>query len=185
MSARWRIAVGALALIVSVHVLTVFALPFVATSVVVDRILERTGTGVNVLTVAPPREAGADLVPMENPDTVTASAWLDLAEGPWVLEASLPASALYGSVAVYAHDTDTEFLLSDRDWPRGVSPRPLRILILRRGEPMPAGEFTHVAQVSTRRAFLLMRAILQDRYDVDQVDRVVRQWRQATLRPVR
>lgn len=182
---RLRTVLALLAFAALVHGLAVFALPYLATSIVVDRILARTGAGPNVLIVAPPREAGADLVPMENPDTVTAAAWLDLDAGPRILELSLPSSALYGSVSVYAHHTDTEFLLSDRDLPDSQRTAPLRLLILQRDEALPAGEFTHVARVSTRRAFLLVRAILQDRYDANQVDRVVAELRQASLRPAR
>lgn len=182
---RLRVAVALLALAVLVHGLAVFALPYLATSVIVDRILARTSAGSNELIVAPPRDAGADLVPMENPDTVTAAAWLDLGEGPRVLELSLPASALYASVSVYAHHTDTEFLVSDRDLSAAQGRSPLRVLILRREDDLPAGDFTHVARISTRRAFLLVRAVLQDRYDATQVERVVAELRQASLRPVR
>lgn len=182
---RIRVMSGLLAVVALVHGLAVFALPYLATHVVVDRILTRTNAGANELIVAAPRDAGADLVPMENPDTVTAAAWLDLDAGPQVLELSLPSSALYASISVYAHHTDTEFLLSDRDLPEPQSRAPLRVLILRRDDAVPAGEFTHVARISTRRAFLLVRAVLQDRYEPTQVERVVGELRQASLRPAR
>lgn len=174
---RMLAALAVFALAVLVHLTALWALPYLATQRVVSLILERTGASANELWVAPPREAGADLVPMENPDTVTASAWLDLKDGPLVFEMSAPELALLSSLSIYEHDTDTAFWAADL-------PR-VRVLILRTHETLPTGEFTHVVRLPSRRGFLLVRAILRDRYDTDQLERVVSSLRGASLTRLR
>lgn len=179
MKRRMKLGVvfAVLSLAALVHIGTLWALPYLVTQRVVDRILERTGSQPNALWVAAPREAGADLVPMENPDTVTASAWLDLAEGPLVLEMRAPPEALLSSLAIYEHNTDTAFWATDLPT--------ARVVILRADAPLPEGSFTHVVKLRGRHGFLLVRAILRDRYDAAQLERVVSSLRTATLRALR
>ncbi|PZO54732.1 MAG: hypothetical protein DCF16_04590 [Alphaproteobacteria bacterium] len=162
------------------HFAIVFAAPYLATDVVIARIDKVRALTPNELRVAPPTSPPRDLVPMGNADTITASSWLDLRQGPLLFEAPLPRRGEYWSVSIFAHDSDTDFIMSDRDVQAG---EPARVLIYGPGQVPPIQSDAIIARVSTERAFLLVRAIMRDRNDNADVEALSAELRQATLRP--
>lgn len=165
-----------------VHAVAVFAAPYVATDRVIAGIAQ-TRLGFRPNALGPPHMTNAprDIVPMSNTDTVTTSSWLDLRQGPLVFGSSVPAHAVYWSISIYAHDSDTDFVLSDRELGEH---RRARVLILGPGQEAPVGyEDARVARISTGRAFLLVRSIMRDRNDPAEVTALFSEVSQATLQP--
>lgn len=181
---RLLLSLGFVTLASLSHALVVWVAPYVATDRVVAGIARtREGFAPNRLSFAAPASPSRDVVPMSNPDTVVASSWLDLDAGPLVFTADPPSEAVYWSVSIFAHDSDTDFILSDRDL---TARGDVRVLILGPGQAQPESlEADHVARLSTRRGFLLVRAIMRDRNDAAHVAALTEQMRDASLGPVR
>lgn len=183
---RFSIAplIAALAIAAATHAAILFSAPFVATDLVIGRIDKARGLTPNQIAVAPPAAPPRDAVPMGNPDTLVASSWLDLGDGPLVFEAPLPEHAEYWSVSIFAHDSDTDFVLSDRDL-QGASHARVEIYGPGHNAPATSADRKDVAHVSTRRAFLLVRAIMRDRNDEASVAALNAEMSQASLEPLR
>lgn len=164
------------------HGVVIWAAPYVATDRVIGRIQKTRDLLPNTLSVNPPASAARNAVPMGNPDTMVASAWLDLAAGPLVFDAPLPQDGRYWSLSLFAHDSDTDFIVSDRDL---VGESGVRVIIVGPGDPAPSAvDGTLVARSSTRRAFLLVRAIMNDRNDPVERARVSALLSQSRLEPL-
>jgi hypothetical protein len=180
---RWLpLLVYIIVLAAIVHVAVVFAAPYAATDRVIAGIATtRLGLTPNALGQPRITSAPRDVVPMSNTDTVTTSSWLDLRQGPLVFEADVPTHAVYWSISIFAHDSDTDFVLSDRELGEHGH---ARVLILGPGQEAPAGyEDARVARISTQRAFLLVRSIMRDRNDPADVEALTSEVGQATLQP--
>lgn len=183
MRSVWAPLLTAVALAGAAHAAVLFAAPYVATDLVINRIDRARGLVPNRLAVAPPVAPPRDAVPMGNPDTLVASSWLDLREGPLVFHAPLPRNAEYWSISIFAHDSDADFVLSDRDL--GGAPE-ARVVIYgpSHQDVLAPPEGAAVARVSTQRAFLLVRAIMPDRNDAAQVQALTAELEQARLEPL-
>lgn len=176
--------IAALGIAAATHAAILFSAPFVATDLVIDRIDKARSLTPNRIAVAPPAAPPRDAVPMSNPDTLVASSWLDLGDGPLVFEAPLPEHAEYWSVSIFAHDSDTDFVLSDRDL-EGASHARVEVYGPGHNPPATSVDRKDVAHVSTRRAFLLVRAIMSDRNDEASVAALKEEMSQARLELLR
>jgi hypothetical protein len=149
------------------------AIPVVATDTLFAR-FQKAGAKVNRLSPPPVRNARRNLVPMDNADTLTRSVIIDLKDGPLLFEADVPAGAEYWSVSLFAHNTDTFFVASDRT----TGPGPYRLIIRARDQAQPGVPADATAVSPSRKAFLIIRAVMPDRNDAIGVEAL----RQTLLR---
>lgn len=154
-------------------------IPYVATDRLWNRFISR-GSQINVLSPTIVRDARRNSVPRDNADTLTRSAIIDLADGPQVFEVQVPTAAEYWSVSLFAHNTDTFFVANDAR----TGPGSFRLLIRRPGQSASEEKFDAVAISPTRKAFLIIRAVMTDRNDPAAVARLDAQVKLARLDPV-
>jgi|GEM_PF-2453853 len=144
---------------VATHLVFLFGSPYWATDKQIDNWLSR-GMAWNTLTFSPIPKAGSTTVPLANPDAFSSRAIIDLKKGPQVLEGPFPPSCTYWSASVFAHNTDTALIMSDRDFPTGL----VKIGIARSkadiGENIDA-----IAVLDSDKAVLLLRCFMRDRTD--------------------
>lgn len=156
-------------------------IPYIAT----DRMfagMRASGFETNVL--RPPRLRGAkrNLVPMDNADTLTRAAILDLSAGPLLFTATPPGDAAeYWSVSVFAHNTDTVFVRNDTEIGAGGT---FRLGIRLRDQAMPPGAADAEAVLPSETGFLIVRATMTDRTDAKGVERLKAALEDHTLNPV-
>jgi uncharacterized membrane protein len=145
---------------VASHVVLLQMIPFLQTDKQIAAGIER-GAGINELVQPPVARAGATSVPLANPDTLGSRAYLDLASGPLILTGIRPELCAYWSVSVFAHNTDTVLVKSDREIPSG----PFAIGI-RRADQTIAEPVELEAVLPSDRGVLLVRCFMRQRDDV-------------------
>jgi uncharacterized membrane protein len=134
-------------------------IPYLMTNAVFER-MEAAGARSNVLGEAVMRYAKGNIVPMANADILARSAMLDLSDGPLQFTATPPLGLIdYWSVSVFAHNTDTLFVINDTQVPEGeeITVR-LRLAV----QPAP-GPGVHDVVLPSPRGFLLVRPTMPDR----------------------
>lgn len=139
---------------------------------------QSNGRTFNTLSRASVRNARNNLVVRDNADTLTRSAMLDLRDGPLVFEAEVPADAVYWSVSLFAHNTDTFFVASDRSAGAG----PYKVLI-RRKDQSSAERVDATAISPSDVGFLIIRYTMPDRNNAADVEAMRAQIMKASLRP--
>ncbi len=169
-SARgWRLHVAlALLLALAVHALTVWAIPRLIMHLIIDgAAAEARAGGRGLVYLPPPVDHTQRRIVMPSPDLLYASCAFDLGKGPLRVRfaADYPR---YWSIALYAADSDTIFVVNDRQ----AGDQPVDLLLVTaadmdRAFEEPGGEQTgtHDAQrlVSpTRRGLLLLRLLVND-----------------------
>lgn len=164
MNRRTRI-VALLALLVSGAVagwvIMLDRIPILATDMLFDA-MTAAGARVNRLGPAVVRSARANKVPMANADILARSAMLDLTAGPLRFSGTPPGDkAAYWSVSVFAHNTDTLFVLNDRQVPPG---QPVQVQLRLAHQPRPPAGVWDVVLPSPR-GFLLVRPTMRNRED--------------------
>ncbi|ODT86128.1 DUF1254 domain-containing protein [Phenylobacterium sp. SCN 70-31] len=143
---------------------------------------QKAGMKLNRLSPARIRTAKTAKVVADNADTLTRSAIIDLSDGPMLFTAEIPGDDRYWSVSLFAHNTDTFFVANDQT----VGPGPYRLLIRERGQAGPAeAEADDVAVSPSRRAFLIIRAVMRDRNDPAEAQALQAQVMASQLEPVR
>ena len=135
-----------------------YLIPFKATDLLFARFLQR-GSVVNQMSQPIVRNAKTNSVPQDNADTLTRSAIIDLSKGPLVFQADVPANAVYWSISLFAHNTDTFFVANDQK----VGPGPYSLLIKTRAQATPTTSVDDIAISPTRKAFLIIRYTMPDR----------------------
>jgi uncharacterized membrane protein len=122
--------------------------------------MEQAGARPNVLGKPVMRHAKGNIVPMANADTLVRSAMLDLSDGPLRFTATPPRGLVdYWSVSVFAHNTDTLFVLNDTQVPEGER---VTIQLRLADQPAPDPGVRDVVLPSAR-GFLLVRPTMPDR----------------------
>lgn len=158
-----------------------YAIPYVATDIM-WRSFQKAGASYNRLSPATVRTARTAKVVADNPDTLTRSSIINLEDGPVLFEAEVPSGDNYWSVSLFAHNTDTYFVANDRK----TGPGPYRLLIKAREQPTPSGlAVDDVAISPSRKSFLIIRAIMQDRNDKAGVEALRTTVLKARVTPVR
>jgi uncharacterized membrane protein len=118
------------------------------------------GAQTNVLGKPVMRYAKGNIVPMANADTLVRSAMLDLSQGPLRFTATPPRELVdYWSVSVFAHNTDTLFVLNDTQ----VAPGERVAVQLRLADQPAPGPGVHDVVLPSARGFLLVRPTMPDR----------------------
>lgn len=152
-------------------------IPYAATEKLLDQ-FRASGRADNTLTRPNVRNARRNLVVRDNADTVTQAATIDLANGPVLYETNVPADAVYWSVSLFAHNTDTYFVASDRD----LKPGPFRLLI-RRPNQAASTPADREAVSPTRFSYMIIRYTMPDRNDAASVEAIKARQAASRLSP--
>jgi len=156
---RWPVHVLLALLVMALtHALTVWAIPRLIMDRIItlgggDAAMQQSGTGVYL---PPPTDHTQRRIVMPSPDLLYATCAFDVSEQP--LRVSLDTRYdRYWSIALYASNSDTFFVVNDRDAPDG------RVDLLVKS-PRHAGPSTAAQTVTapTHRGFLLMRLLVND-----------------------
>lgn len=154
MSGRAVRVAAFVAVVVAVHLLAVWALPRAIMQRVMSGVVAEAGDGV---WRPPPVDAGARRIVLPNPDLLYALCAYDVSAAPLRVRAE-PGAPGYWSIALYASDTDTWYVLNDR----GAAGRPVDLVVARAGAGpggLPAGAMR--VESPTARGLLLMRVHLE------------------------
>lgn len=158
------LALGTAGFVAGWHI-AIDRIPYLAT----DRLfagMEKAGARTNVLGKPVVRKASGNLVPMANADMLVRSAMLDLSDGPLRFMGTPPGKlAEYWSVSVFAHNTDTLFVLNDSHVPPG---KPVVVQIRLGHHPAPEPG-VHDVILPSARGFLLVRPTMANREDATTV----------------
>lgn len=145
--------------------LAIERIPYLMTDTLFER-MEASGARPNVLGKAVMRYAKGNIVPMANADILARSAILDLSNGPLEFTATPPRGLVdYWSVSVFAHNTDTLFVLNDTQVPEGEG---VTVRLRLAGQPA-AGPDVHDVVLPSARGFLLVRPTMPDRENPEAV----------------
>lgn len=175
---NWKTAaISALVCGFAAHLACVALSPVMATDYQIREGLKRGGAW-NELIFNPPPRAGRTKVPLANADTLGTRAYLDLAEGPLLLEGPVPTGCAYWSVSVFAHNTDTVLIASDREFPSGR----FKIAIRTARQAGPAADRT--ALLPSSKGVLLLRCFMRDREDGAYLKALDIERRRVSLTPI-
>ncbi len=182
-SQLWHsVIVGGVAFVVMaivVHLGVLFLSPDWSTDHQIAEGLRRGGR-MNALIYAKPPRAGATSVPLANPDTLSTRAYLDLRKGPLIVEGVRPHSCTYWSASVFARNTDTVLIRSDRDSPDG------RISIgLGTAQQHVAEPVKDEAILPSTEGVVLLRCFIRDRTDKAYVTALEAESRGLVMRPAK
>ena len=150
-------------------------IPYAATDQVFQQ-FRRAGRKTNTLSRPAVRDARRNIVVRDNADTITQSAMVDLKPGPLIYRTVVPRDAVYWSVSLFAHGTDTVYIASDRT----LKPGPFSLLI--RTKAQAAGAPADATAISpSRRSFLIVRYVMPNRNDAASVAAIKAQMSPSTL----
>ncbi|MBX3482969.1 DUF1254 domain-containing protein [Phenylobacterium sp.] len=161
------------------HAVLLFGSPTWATDYQIEQGIKRGG-GWNGLIYGKPPRAGTTTVGLANPDTLGTRAYLDLSKGPLIVEGVRPESCAYWSLSVFAHDTDTVLVMSDRELPSGRLAVALRTADQAVAEPVQAS-----AVLPSPKGVLLIRCFMKTRTDAAYVAGLAKEVRAVTMRPAK
>jgi uncharacterized membrane protein len=159
------------------HAILLFGSPYWATDKQVKDWLSR-GRTFNTLTFLPVPKVGVTTVPLANPDAFSSRAFIDLTKGPQILEGPIPPSCTYWSVSIFAHNTNTVLVKSDRDFPSGL----VSIGVARRGENLME-KTNAIALLDSNLAVMILRCFMRDRNDAAYMAALDKERRKLVLRP--
>ena len=134
--------------------------------------LDRAGT--NRFTHGPLATDRSRIIVRPSPDLAYSSCPFDLSEGPVLVEAA-PAPAPYWSLSVFDLRTDTAFVRNNRD----SNGKPVRIVLAREGQAVPAGVET--VRLGGDRGVALVRILVESRDRFQAIDRARRASRCARI----
>jgi len=116
------------------HVGLVLAVPHVLMGVAMKRLSEN-GQQVNRFVFGPRTTQHSRGVVRPSPDLAYSSCAYDLSNGPLLVEAAPSPDAGYGSISVFAANTDNIAVFDS-----GQNPNGIRFVLARQGQQAPAGE---------------------------------------------
>jgi uncharacterized membrane protein len=144
---------------------TLVAAPRVIMGIAVKRLA--AAGGLNAMLHAPLRGPGRATVVRPSPDLAYSSCPFDLAKGPLLIEIA-PVPAPYWSLSVFDHRTDVAFVRNNRD----VRGGPIRVVLAREGQKLPAG--VEAVRLAGDRGIALLRILVEDRARFAPLDRARR-----------
>jgi uncharacterized membrane protein len=175
-------AVFVLSLAVVLHILVMRAIPKVLTSRAVNAIYERYGEErpVNTLGYGTLRRAGTDLVVRDNPDTVTSMAVIDVSRSPVRIHCVVPPGDNYWSASLFAWNTDTFFVMNDLEAPV----EEFDLVVADPGSTYDEQENEILVYSPTPRSILIVRMVVTDRTDEEELERLASVQKEMWVRPV-
>lgn len=150
-----KFTVSALVLAALVYVAALFALPSVIMGVVTSKIAQ--GGSVNVFSQMPLPTAKARSVVRPSPDLAYSVCIIDLSKGP--IHITVPLTAPYTSVALYAANTDNYFVRNDRD----TGGKSLDVIVLAPGAEKPAAmpQGAELVEAPSNKGLVLVRRVVE------------------------
>jgi uncharacterized membrane protein len=145
------------------HLVALGLVPRVIMGVAMERIAEQAG-GWNKLSHAPRVTARTQRIVRSSPDLAYSTCALDLTHGPARLLVN--PSGGYASVAVYGANTNTVFVLNDRD----MGDRPVRLLIVGPRSPVAARPGETTVSLPSPKGLVLIRRLAPTDADYARVD---------------
>lgn len=166
------------------HVARLHHIPYAESDRVIEQIMAVTAGTSNPMQVNQLRHSGlryagpGDLVVRDNPDTLTSFAPYDLAAGDLCFTAPVPEQAIYWSVSVYARNTDNVFVLDNH----ATGDDQVSVLISRAARRTQAPA-RHTAVSPSTRGVIIVRLVVPDRHNDEQVRALSRSLEAARLDP--
>ena len=149
-----------LATAVIVHLLAVWAAPYLIMHILMDGPTARTMQWQNQAAFPPPVTAASRTIVMPSPDLLYSVCAYDTSNGPVRVTAN-PVLPSYWSIALYGANSDNFFVVNDRK----AQGQPVNIWLVSEGanaraQPVPQG--AQVVVSPSRKGFLLMRVLTGD-----------------------
>ncbi len=145
---------------VVVHLLAVWAAPYVIMHVLMNGAAAQGMAMHNQAAFPPPVDAKVKTVVMPSPDLLYSVCAFDLTEGPVRVSAD-PKLASYWSIALYAANSDNFYVVNDRQ----AAGKPVDLLLQAGNAAIPdtmIGDGTVVVRSPSTKGFLLMRVLTGD-----------------------
>ena len=143
-----------------VHVLAVWAAPYLIMQIVMNGPTARTMNMQNQAAFPPPVAAASRTIVMPSPDLLYSVCAYDTSNGPVRVTAN-PALPSYWSIALYGANSDNFFVVNDRK----AQGQPVNLWLVSEGANADAKAVPPGAQVvvsPSRKGFLLMRVLTGD-----------------------
>jgi uncharacterized membrane protein len=171
---RWLLPLLAgLAVAAAAFQATLALMPDLVMGLAVGRTAKAIG-GLNRMFHAPLPGPGRRTIVRPSPDLAYSICPFDLSKGPLLVEAA-PVPAPYWSLSVFDRSTDVAFVGNNRD----SGGKPIRILLARPGQAVPAG--TEAVRLKGDGGIALVRILVADRDGFAEIDRARRASRCAPL----
>jgi len=176
----WIILTTALTVLFSL--IGLWYLPHFLTARAVKRIYERRKTGVpiNQMTYGVLRNAGTDIVVRDNPDTVTSLAVYDLSDRPLRVKCVIPPRDNYWSVSFFDWNTDNYRVINDRV----ARAKEFDVVLIKPGTQYQKRGDEEVIVAPSTRGIVLIRMIVADRQDKDELARLREVQKQSRVVPI-
>lgn len=147
----------------------------------VDRIYKRRGSwSLNQFGHGVLRVAGTDTVQRDNPDTVTSFAVYDVAAKPVRIHCAVPATDNYWSLSLFAWNTDNFYTVNDRNAPA----KEFDVVVIRRGAAYAKQPGEVVVESPSGKGIALIRMIVSDRENKEELARLAVEQKKTTLTPL-
>ncbi|MDO8423385.1 MAG: DUF1254 domain-containing protein [Parvibaculum sp.] len=155
MSAFVKFALSSLVLAAIVYTAALFALPSAIMSVAISKIGQGGANNVFIHSPLPTSEARGVVRP--SPDLAYSVCIIDLSKGP--MHISVPLTAPYTSVALYATNTDNYFVRNDRD----TGGKSLDVIVVAPGAEKPAAipEGAELVEAPSAKGLVLVRRVVE------------------------
>jgi uncharacterized membrane protein len=160
-----RFVLIALAAAILTHFAAIVAAPYWLMNAAMDRISEQ-GAKLHTWKHSPRTSERSRSVVRPAPDLAYSACVYDLKDGP--VHVRVAPSDNYMSVSAFQHNSDNFFVVNDRQAPNGVD-----LILVRRGDPHPAGP-SQIVESPSRRGIILQRRIAptQERFDAIHAARI-------------
>ena len=155
MNALVKFALSSVVLAAFVYTAALFALPSAIMGVAISKIGQ--GGAENVFIHPPLPTADARGVVRPSPDLAYSVCIIDLSKGP--MHITVPLTAPYTSVALYATNTDNYFVRNDRD----SGGKSLDVIVIAPGADKPAAmpEGAELVEAPTAKGLVLVRRVVE------------------------
>ncbi|MEI7933026.1 MAG: DUF1254 domain-containing protein [Alphaproteobacteria bacterium] len=161
------------------HAVMLTLIPMHATDAQIEN-YKKKGRPINVLFPSGIKTAATSKVPRDNGDTNTLRVIFDFSKGGFILEGPMPKNAAYWSSSMFAHNTDTDFIISDRQ----ITGDHFKIAFIGPHQKLTREVAPIVARSSSRTAIMIVRSTMPDRNDAAKVAALMDELKQVTLTPI-
>ena len=163
---KWVAATLALAVVI--HILFVAAVPHLVMFMASQRILKKSGSGINRLLLAPRVTVNSRDVVKPSPDLLYSLCVYDVSARPLRITAPVPDT--YWSISFYQTNTDNFFVLNDRQ----VETDPVKIVLVGPDMPVPDIADAEVVVAPSNKGVFLLRSLIMDEDKLDDLIRIQR-----------
>jgi uncharacterized membrane protein len=134
------------------------------------KLLHSAGMNANELSNATHAKlAGRDVVGYDNPDNISSFLIYDVSKAPLRIHVPVIRDAAYWSISAVDYSTNVFFLLRDTDLKDDTA----SIVIVAKNQPYTPRPGERIAVAPTSQGVVLIRAIVPNRYDPEQVAHII------------